>query len=89
MPRLLGNLVAGIILKNSIPNGETIYKSVRGLPDYWGTDIITFGLTIIFLRGGPQLRFCVHPVGVYVCNMLTPPHATCLRWLPPSNYIRP
>ena len=83
LPTLMGNLLAGILLKNAIPNGtigyddwaptleqvpngavgtvledgtiEYIYKSVRGLPDFWASDIITFGLTIIFLRGGLEI----------------------------------
>jgi len=53
MPGLLGNLLAGILLKNAIPADESGgFTSVRGLPDYWATDIITFGLTLIFVRGG-------------------------------------
>lgn len=55
MPGLLGNLLAGIVLKNAIPDGDVYTKSVRGLPDYWSSDIITFGLTIIFLRGGLEI----------------------------------
>jgi len=30
-------------------------KSLNGLPDDWASDIITFGLTIIFMRGGLEL----------------------------------
>jgi len=30
-------------------------KSINGLPDGWASDIITFGLTIIFMRGGLEL----------------------------------
>jgi len=56
MPALLGNLLAGILLKNAIPADESGgFTSVRGLPDYWATDIITFGLTLIFVRGGLDL----------------------------------
>ena len=32
-----------------------IGKSINGLPDSWASDIITFGLTIIFMRGGLEL----------------------------------
>jgi len=32
-----------------------ITKSINGLPDDWASDIITFGLTIIFMRGGLEL----------------------------------
>lgn len=53
MPSLLGNLIAGIILKNSIEDSD--YKSVKGLPDSWADDIITFGLVTIFLRGGLEI----------------------------------
>mmetsp|Transcript_58149 Transcript_58149/g.161033 ORF Transcript_58149/g.161033 Transcript_58149/m.161033 type:complete len:547 (+) Transcript_58149:696-2336(+) len=55
MPSLLGNLIAGIILKNSIDNADINFKSVRGLPDSWASDIITFGLVTIFLRGGLEI----------------------------------
>jgi len=54
MPPLLGNLIAGMLLKNLLPDGGD-GKSVRGLPDGWASDIITFGLTIIFLRGGLEI----------------------------------
>jgi len=55
MPGLMGNLLAGILLKNAIPNGDVTFKTVRGLPDYWASDLITCGLTIIFLRGGLEI----------------------------------
>ena len=32
-----------------------VSKSVNGLPDEWASDIITVGLTIIFMRGGLEL----------------------------------
>jgi NhaP-type Na+/H+ or K+/H+ antiporter len=32
-----------------------VSKSLNGLPDNWASDIITFGLTIIFMRGGLEM----------------------------------
>ena len=39
----------------SIDNTEIDFTSVRGLPDSWADDIITFGLVTIFLRGGLEI----------------------------------
>jgi len=55
LPGLTGNLLAGILLKNIVPNGDVEFKTVRGLPDEWASDVITVGLTIIFLRGGLEI----------------------------------
>ena len=55
LPVLTGNLLAGILLKNLTPNGDEPFKTIRGLPDEWASDLITCGLTIIFLRGGLEI----------------------------------
>ena len=45
--------------RDKLPHAIAVYrinKSVNGLPDEWASDIITFGLTIIFMRGGLEAR---------------------------------
>jgi len=56
LPPLLGYLAAGMLLKNVISEDNWNGRSVRGMPDSWASDIITFGLTIIFLRGGLDIN---------------------------------
>jgi len=73
MPPLLGNLIAGMLLKNLLPDGGD-GKSVRGLPDGWASDIITFGLTIIFLRGGLEIDLnMVRRAGLVATRMTVMP----------------
>jgi len=74
MPPLLGNLLAGMLLKNLLPDGNENFKSIRGLPDGWASDIITFGLTIIFLRGGLEIDLdMVRKAGVVATRLTIMP----------------
>jgi len=51
---MAGRMLAGGGIDYSNPSW-CINKSLNGLPDDWASDIITFGLCIIFMRGGLEL----------------------------------